>query len=39
LLEGSEKKRGTDEEKKRGKAPKNILNMQREEDFSEPSAS
>jgi len=39
LLEGKGKKRGTDEEKKRGKAAKNILNMQREEDFSNPSTS
>jgi hypothetical protein len=36
LLEGKRKKRGTDEEKKR-KVPKNILNMQREEDFAEAS--
>jgi hypothetical protein len=36
LLEGKGKKRGTDKEKKRGKAAKNFFNMQREEDFSKP---
>jgi hypothetical protein len=39
LLEGKGKKRGTDEEKKRGKAPKNILRRQRKGDFSKPSTS
>jgi hypothetical protein len=39
LPEGKGRRRGTDEEKKLEKAPKNILNVQREEDFSKPSTS
>jgi hypothetical protein len=39
LLEGNEKMGVRDEEKKQGKAPKNILKVHREENFSKKSTS